>query len=298
MRSTTASFFVILGTACYGLLGTLVKFAYQSGFTTAEVTSGQVLTATLFFLFISVWNYKKVKQLSIKTGFLLVLTGVNYGSCSIAYYLALHSLPASLAVLLMFQFVWMGIVYESIKLNKFPNTTELLTVVLVLSGTFFAIDIKFDSWQSVSWIGVFYGMLSAILYTLFLISSSTVATNIDPWVRTSWMVLGQAIVILSVFPPMFLINGALGKGLWMWGILLALAAIIVPIFLLNLAAPYLGTGLVSILASMELVVSITMSALVLRENITLINWLGVCLVLLGIVVAERGKLVKNDDGGS
>jgi drug/metabolite transporter (DMT)-like permease len=53
---------------------------------------------------------------------------------------------------------------------------------------------------------------------------------------------------------------------------------------MNAGFPYTGIGLGSIVASLELPVSVTMAFLILNETVVLTQWIGIVLIIFAIVI--------------
>ena len=60
-----------------------------------------------------------------------MMTGCFIGLTSIFYYGAMQYLPASLAIILMFQFVWIGIILEWIFSKIKPAPVTVLSIILI-----------------------------------------------------------------------------------------------------------------------------------------------------------------------
>jgi drug/metabolite transporter (DMT)-like permease len=100
------------------------------------------------------------------------------------------------------------------------------------------------------------------------------------------MASGAALVTLCIFPPRFLVSGALGAGLWKWASILGFLGLVVPTFCFARGMPRVGAGLGAILGAAELPMATMMAAVVLGEHVSALRWLGVALVLAGIVLPE------------
>ena len=81
----------------------------------------------------------------------------------------------------------------------------------------------------------------------------------------------------------------------MYGAIFALLGCIIPPLLFMKASPYIGTGMTSILGSVELPVVVIVSYLMVNEVVHLWQWLGISLMIIGIIVSEmnRSILSKN-----
>ena len=58
--------------------------------------------------------------------------------------------------------------------------------------------------------------------------------------------------------------------------------------LLNAGFPHTGIGLGSIVASLELPVSVLMAYFLLNETVNLAQWVGILLILIAIVIMNLG----------
>ena len=96
------------------------------------------------------------------------------------------------------------------------------------------------------------------------------------------MTTGAALLILIVFPPVFLLNGTLMDGLFIYSIVAGLCASLIPPIFFNIGMPKIGSGLGTILSASELPMAVLMSALVLNEVVTGAQWIGVIIILCGI----------------
>ena len=69
-----------------------------------------------------------------------------------------------------------------------------------------------------------------------------------------------------------------------WGILIALFGTVIPPLLLNAGFPLTGIGLGSIVSALELPVSVMMAYFLLHENVLLMQWLGILLIICAIIM--------------
>ncbi|MDQ0418089.1 drug/metabolite transporter (DMT)-like permease [Croceifilum oryzae] len=288
MSRIKASILVLIAGISYGFISLFVKLAYAKGYSPAQVSGSQV-----FFGVIGMWylayrvrlEWRK-KQISRKDLISLLLGGAFSAITGVTYYLCLQTTPASFAIILMFQFTWMGMLIECVKSRRKPTKDELISIVVILLGTFLAAGISAEELSNLSGIGVFYGLLSAIGYTGFIYFNGTLAPTVHPTLRGAWMITGTLIAIFGVYPPTFLVDGTLLDGLWAWGLLLGLFGSLIPSYLFAIGIPHIGSGMASILGSVELPVVILTSALLLSESVSMIQWVGTILILVGIGFSE------------
>jgi drug/metabolite transporter (DMT)-like permease len=279
-------FLVALGATSYGMLATFVKLAYKDGFTTAEVTSSQfiygILGVLLINLFQKIVNKEKAQKASSKNIFQLMVAGTSLGMTSVFYYLCVKYIDVSIAIVLLMQTVWMGVLLEWILDKKRPSTQKIISVIIVLFGTFLATKL-YEFTIQLDWRGIFWGILAAASFTTTMFTANKVALGISSAQRSLYMLLGGAVIVFTF--SAFTQVGSLNIGIFKnYGLFLALFGTIIPPILLNAGFPKTGLGLGSIVASLELPVSVLMAFLILNEEVVFWQWSGIALIILAIVI--------------
>ncbi|MFT8349650.1 EamA family transporter [Clostridium saccharoperbutylacetonicum] len=282
---------VFLGGCCYGILSTFVKLAYSAGFSSAEVTGGQY-----FFGTVLIWCaalITKKKKLSLKQTLKLLLCGIPLGLTGLFYYQSLKTLNASLAIIFLFQFVWIGTLFDLIFNKKKPNKQKLISIGIVLVGSVLAAGITSQKSDVFSWQGVIWGLLSSVTYTGFMFISSIVEKDTPPVLKSALFSTGALIVVFLLFPPKFLFDISVLKGLTPYGLILGLFGVCLPPLLFSIGMPQVGMGLGTILSASELPVAVTLSAIVLQEHVNSLQWIGVLLIFIAIT----GSNISSEKNG-
>ena len=281
---------VALGATSYGMLAIFVKLAYKEGFTTAEVTSSQFIYGIIGVLFINLFqrikNNNSATKANSKNILHLMIAGTSMGMTSVFYYLAVKYIPVSIGIVLLMQTVWMGVLLEWFLDKKAPSLQKTLAVLVIIIGTGLAINIlKIDfNDTTIDWTkGLFWGLLAAASFTTTMFTANKVALGISSAQRSLFMLLGGAIIVFSfgLFTQTTEFNFEIFTK---WGIVLALFGTIIPPMLLNAGFPLTGIGLGSIVSSLELPVSVLMAYFLLNEELQLIQWIGILLIIIAIVI--------------
>ena len=275
-----------LGATSYGMLATFVRLAYDEGFTTAEVTTSQFVFGILGILVINL--FQKVKKgtsvinATKRNIFQLMLAGTSLGMTSVFYYLAVKYIPVSIAIILLMQTVWMGVLIEMILDKKAPSKLKIISVFIVLVGTLLATNI-FKNDVQLDWHGIVWGMLAAASFTTTMFTANRVATGISSAQRSLFMLLGGAVIVFSF--AIATQNTPFNFEIFMkWGIVLSLFGTIIPPMLMNAGFPLTGIGLGSIVSALELPVSVMMAYFLLHEQVALVQWIGIILIVLAIIL--------------
>ena len=279
-------FLVGLGATSYGMLATFVKIAYGEGFTTPEVTIAQFVYGITGMLLITMFQKSKkgndVAKASTKNISQLMLAGTSLGMTSIFYYLAVKYIPVSIAIVLLMQTVWMGVLFEMILEKKRPSTQKIISVIIVLFGTALATNL-IKSKVELDWRGIALGLLAAASFTTTMFTANRVATHVSSAQRSLFMLLGGAVIVTG-FAIATQTTPFNFEIFMKWGIILALFGTIIPPLLFNAGFPLTGIGLGSIVSALELPVSVLMAYFLLNEKVILLQWVGIVLIILAIVI--------------
>jgi drug/metabolite transporter (DMT)-like permease len=279
-------FLVGLGATSFGMLATFVKMAYAEGYTTAEVTISQFVLGITGILIVNGFQKAKSEQEVIKASkkniFQLMTAGTSLGMTSVFYYMAVKYIPVSIAIVLLMQTVWIGVLLEMLLEKKIPSKQKIVSVFIVLVGTLLATDILKNEIQ-LDWHGILWGMLAACSFTTTMFTANRVALGISSAQRSLYMLLGGAVIVFG-----FAIasqNTSFNFSIFLkWGIILSLFGTIIPPMLMNAGFPLTGIGLGSIVSALELPVSVLMAYFLLNENVNITRWFGIALILFAIIL--------------
>ncbi|CAM3302538.1 EamA family transporter [Empedobacter stercoris] len=301
--------FVAMGASFYGMLATFVKVAYDQGYTTAEVTASQFVLGIIALLIINLIMANKnnsIPKVKPKDKKRLILAGTSLGFTSLFYYLSVQYINVSIAIVLLMQTVWLSILVESILTKKFPSAKKLIAMILVLIGTAMGTNL-INQDVELNPKGLFWGFLAACSFTTTMFTSNSMANYLPPYKKSLYMLYGGGIIV-----ALFVFFSQLGpyyseslmslyrnfsddktgihplnlKIFYTWGLFLSLFGTVLPPILLNKGFPNTGLGLGSIVASIELPVSVTMAFIVLQEQVLAIQWTGIAVIIFAIIISN------------
>jgi drug/metabolite transporter (DMT)-like permease len=286
---------VLIGSISYGVLSTLTKFAYAEGFTPAQVVCSQNFFGLLTFWCLGLLHWRRLLSVPVPTILMLLGGGALSGLTGVFYYQSLQQLPASYAIILLFQFTWIGLIVDWLWRKRRPGAWRWLALICILVGTVLAAGVTGNHNLSVA--GIVLGLLAAVAYTVFINFSGHAAPHLPVLVRNTWMVTGAFLVSVVIFSPNFLMDGSLARGMWRWGSAMGFFGMVLPVYLFGKGVPRIGAGLSSLLGSAELPVVMIASTLLLHEQVSWIQVSGVAIIIGGIAISlldkEPGTVVKN-----
>lgn len=282
------SLVVFAGGACYGIIGSVVKLAYGDGYSFPQVTCTQTVFALATFLLLALIDrlrgFRRMR-LSWKQRAQLAAMGLVSAGTTTFYYLSLSLLPASVAIALLFQFTWMGLVFEVACTRKRPHAASFASVAVILAGTVFASGLAEGTLESLNPLGILCGLVAAVCCASFMFLSGRVVTDAPVQQRGLWASVGYFAAGMAVCPDYFA-SGALTSGLWSYGLVLGPLSFVLPMILFGIGCARISPGLSTIMASSELPISVACAVLILHEAVTPLQLMGTAIILLGVAIAQ------------
>lgn len=283
------SLFVFLGACSYGVLSTIVVLAYAAGFSLNDVVGSQMVIGAAILWLIVLARFRALKRPlpSRSQVMLAVVAGTSTGSTGLLYYAALQYLQPAMAVVLFFQFTWMGVILDAIVHRRMPRNAQLIALVPIALGTVLATGLLSAGNTQFQWQGIVFGLLAALSNTILIFVSGRVATGMDPVLRSTWMVTGGAILASLIVPPTFLWHpDVLTQLLTSYGLMLTFFGSVFSVLMFARGAPRISTGLAAILSAMQLPVTMLLSVFILNQPISAQQALGIVAILAGVVISE------------
>lgn len=286
-------FLVFLGACSYGVLATIVKVAYNNGFSTLEITFSQFAIGWITLLAIVLLTSKKQINAapSIASKRKLMIAGTSMGLTSVLYYLCVKNIDVSIAIVLLMQSTWMGVIVEWLIERKTPSRQKIVAAIVVLIGTALSAKIFNTSLDELNGLGFLFGFLASISYTVTVYTSGKVALNMKALHRSFWMLSGGFVIIFIY--GLIAYTGNFNTNIFIsYGIPLALFGTVLPPILFAYGMPSAGTAAGTIVGAVELPISVIMAYIVLNENIIPSQWMGIVLILLAVVLMNYQKKAK------
>jgi len=283
---------VVLAASSYGLVSTIIKLAIQGGFSVSEAITSQFFIG--FCLAVCIFLLTNRAKISFSGVRILILAGGLTGLTNIFYGRSLIYLPASLAVVLLFQFTWIGMLISCLAKRQLPSRIEFISLIVLFAGTIPAaglIDVDLTQIPIQGWL---WGLTAALCFSLFLFVNSKPIKSMNTSNRLL-LVSFFAFMTTAVFQsPEIIWNGTLfGEGLWLYGLALGLFGMIIPVYLFTIAVPKVGLGMSSILSAFELPIAVLVSVILLSEIVTPLQIVGIVIIIMGIILPTVVKKNKS-----
>ncbi|NIG54068.1 DMT family transporter [Chitinophaga sp. Cy-1792] len=280
---------VALGAVCYGTLTSFAKIAYGEGYLAGEITFAQAsLGAILLWLLALLANIKAGKK-GLAFDYKLILAGATMGCSAYCFYLSVSYIPVSLAIVLLMQVSWISALAEYLVFKKPVSGVQLAAMAGIIAGTVLAGDIIHLQSLHISVVGVVLALAGACFYTMYVLCTSKLGNNLSKLEKSALMTTGSALMILLINLPALKGNVHLDAGLLKWGLYLAVFGTVIPPICFTTGMPKIGPALSAVLLTLELPSVVLSAHLILHEPVTLLQILGILLMMGAIIFLNLPK---------
>ncbi|HHY40375.1 MAG TPA: DMT family transporter [Syntrophaceticus sp.] len=279
-------FLVLLCAIGYGFIPILAVYAYQGGATVSEYVFLRYAIASVFLLLYVAFYKPYGFKMFLKTPVVLPLVaGVFQAVWDYLYMFAVKSISAGLAAILFYTFIVWVAVWGFLFYKERLKVSGIVGIALTLVGLALVAGI---SWGKINTIGIIAALAGALFCSGYVMISNKSMEKLDEAVSSAFICLFTAV-------PLFLLgsaNGTLQFQMSAEGWLFCIASgVIVSIALFAFMAGMkrIGSTTASVLCTLELVIAVLFSALLLSEKLTALQLLGGAVILIGTVLVITAK---------
>ena len=284
--------------AAYGVGGAISQLVKTGGFEVGHIIVAQLLASTIILGVLVLVRYRC--KMTRKDIIQLAILGVISAISSYTYYIAIDMISVNQAVAMQFQYVWITVVIQALLDRKVPNIWVIISAIAIIVGTFFGSGL-FDDIMSgqttMDPLGVFFAMVCAVCYAIFICFNGRVAVEVPSVTRTFFMSFGALIFVVIMLPAAGTATGNI-VDLVPGGIIMGLVMTIIPCVCISVATNNLPGGIVGILTSSELPVAVIAGVILCGESTTFFKILGIVIILVAIALSELMQSKQNDGGES
>jgi len=275
---------VFAGACSFGILSTFVKLAYREGYTAAEISVTQAFTGMVVLWLLYLINRRQRHPVRPADWAWLLITGGCIGLTSFVYYVSVAYIPASVAIVILMQFTWIGLLMEALFFKKIPSLLQLVTTLMILTGTWMGSGLAGNGFTGLPVKGLLYAGASAFLYAVYIIANSRVGKSLDTGKKSAVIIMGSTMCIFLVNAPQLVASTHFNTGLLKWALFLSLFGTIIPPLLFAKGIPKVGAGISAVIMTAELPVAVVCSHFILQEPVNGLQWAGVALMLLSMLL--------------
>ncbi len=289
-------FLGILGVVLFSSKAVMVKLAYQYDVDAITILLLRMLFSFPFYVVIAYLYRNKNKEIETtkKDYYWLVFFGlVGYYLASYFDFVGLTYIKASLERIILFVYPTIVILLNRFFLKQPITRVKALAIFLSYIGIIIAFSDEVDISGNNSYLGGFFVLLSAITYASYLVGSGWLIPKFGVVKFTAYAMLISCFCVFVHFS--FIGNTNLFNLPWQvygYGFLIAVFATVIPSFLVSAAIKMISSSNFAIVAGIGPISTIILAAIFLGESLTILQFFGAILVIIGIVVTSLKKQKK------
>jgi drug/metabolite transporter (DMT)-like permease len=274
---------IVISATSFGAMPIFAHFAYATGVTP--------LTA-LFFRFaiaaLCLCSYVTLRRISLPNSqnlrTLILLGGIGFVSQSLAFFTALTVASPGIVVLLLYLYPTIVVGISILFLHQPSSPAKLMALSIALLGTVLTIGPV----GKAQLLGVILGLISACINATYVLVGEQVLQEESPVVACTVMISSAAIVYGGIVAIAGISLPTAASG-WMAIAALALISTLLSIGTLFTGIKLLGASTASVLSTLEPVVTIVLSTLILQQPINSTPMVGGALIITAVVVLAIGQ---------
>lgn len=269
---------IVISAASFGAMPIFAHFAYAAGVTPLTALFFRFAIAALCLCtFLLIRRLPLPKPGNLRT--LILIGGVGFVLQSLSFFTALTVATPGLVVLLLYLYPTMVVGFSILVLHQPSNPFKLSALGIALLGTVLTIGPVGRAQLA----GVILGLISAIVYAIYVVVGEQVMREEPPLTACAVMISSAAIVYGGIVSSQGVSLPTQVSG-WMAIAALALISTVLAIGTLFAGIKLLGAPTAAMLSTLEPVVTIGLSLLILHQPITKLQLVGGGLILAAAVI--------------
>jgi drug/metabolite transporter (DMT)-like permease len=285
---TKGFFLALLAALMWGISGACVQFLIRQRNINIEwlVTVRMLIAGSLLLLLarfsfriniFSIWKGKKDRNA------ILLFSIFGMLAAQYTYFAAINASNAATATVLQYMGPTVIVCFLAIKLRQLPNYIEIIAVLLTLSGTMLIVTHGSLQTLSISPMGVFWGIISAVALAFYTLLPVKLLENFDSSLVTGWSMVIGGLTFSFVHAP-WQISGNWDATTYMLTAFIILFASFLSFYIFMISVKLIGPTYTSLLCCTEPLASTFLAVVWLHVPLTLYDWTGTFLILITIVL--------------
>ncbi|MBQ3389625.1 MAG: EamA family transporter [Firmicutes bacterium] len=294
-KTFKAGYILALGAALFYALQVVVnKFNLSAGLSARDLLVITYTGGTLVLMVVFLLQRKKsgAGLFPEKRFWMpLVFQGViGAALTSFFFFLAMEKMTAGICSMLLYLCpIYVCIFFMATGIRKISFTNKL-AVGLAFAGAVLVLNLVGGGSLKWSAAGIFLGLLSGLCYAFYSIHADLKLKEI-PAMQMLFYMYVVAVITFWILNPGFLLHPPHIPAGLMPMVAFAIVLQVLPLALINLSIRMIGSNKTTVIATLELPLTILLAFLILGEKMNLLQIIGIGLVLAAVVIIQ----VKKDE---
>ena len=291
----TSILLIICAASMWGCIGLFVRTLSAAGFNAMELALIRSFPSMVFLgIYLGVLEPKSLRLEKITDLKYFVATGIfAFAIFSWSYSKALGETSLGVAAVLLYTAPCIVMVISTIVFKEKITYKKVLGLLFTFGGCVLAAGL-IGSENLVSPLGLFYGLLSGLTYGLYSIFGKIALKKYSPLTLVFYTFLLSSLVFCLLTNPVEIVNELSKDNLWVIALGYAVVTCFLPYITYTKALVHVEAGIASVLATLEPVVAAFVGIFFLNEQGDLFIWLGILLIVIGVVIIGRGEIQSEE----
>ncbi|MBN9383600.1 MAG: DMT family transporter [Chitinophagaceae bacterium] len=283
------------GAILFSTKAIIIKKAFQTTSVDAlTLLTLRMLLSLPFYILAAFWDSRSssAPRMNPRQWLWVIVLGIlGYHLSSYFDFVGLQYISAGLERLILFLYPSFAVLINALAFRQRISRVQIGALLLTYTGIGIAYfgELKIDTGNAHFYWGSFLVFLCAVTYAFYLAGMGRIVTVLPPAKFTTYSML---VAIGGVFLH-FLVRGwtsgnfripAHSHDLWIYGVLLALLATVIPSFMLSAGMKRIGANNAAIVTSIGPVSTILQAHFILGDPIFAEQVLGTLLVIAGVLL--------------
>jgi drug/metabolite transporter (DMT)-like permease len=280
------SVLAILSGLLYGLIAYFAITILAEKFTIYNMLFWRFIISSAFIGLIIIYKTKLgFRRISFKKILPYIYSAILQSFGVWLYIESSLNIGSGLSTVIFFTYPVMLIIFNWFWHNEKAEKIYYFSIALSIVGMIFLSDYN----SNISFYGMALALLSALCYTIYIMLNKHVSSSLPPLTATFIIsiVISVIFFFLSLTEENFIIPHTLST--WTKMIAIGVFATAIPLLMLLKSMEYISSAKASLLSVLEPVCVTVLGVLLLEEQITLLQWLGIVTILVGAMLVQIDK---------
>lgn len=278
---------IILAAAGFSFMPTLVKLTYlHSTFAPMDIAIWRFILAAPIM-----WALVRFSPLSPRAAVgealpvkRLLVIGIVIAAAVVAACFALERLPGSTYIVLLYAYPAMVALLSRLMGDEIHSRTWL-ALALALVGVALTVP-NFHTAGAIDAVGVGLALLNAAIIAIYYMLARRALEGVVDVSRASAVMMISALVIMLMLIPIRGLQLPQNPLTVFLLIGIAVFGAVLPVIGVNIAVQRIGAAQASLVSTVEPIMSMIISMLILSEVILALQWLGAALIVVSVIVLQ------------
>ena len=283
MRSKTGILLVAVSAAAFGIMPIFAKIAYADGTSVYTLLFLRFLVGAVFMLILMAVRRMKMPSVREIAAFFL-LGAIGYTGQSFCYFSALNYTTSGTVSLLLYTYPALVTVGSVIFLKEKLTISKIIALIIAILGAFIIVGGEFRT----NIAGILLAMGAAFVYTAYILISSVVVKE-GMGVQSSAFIMTGAAVSFGVMNIFMGFKPPAGVKGYASVVAIALVCTVLALWSFFTGMEKTGPSTASLVSTLEPIVTVAASAIVLSEKLTVNVIIGGILIFAALLITMLQK---------